>query len=423
MKTSFLKDFTEYYDNMSIRKTLIIILLFLLVAQFGTAQNTNSVYSRYAYGLLENPALGKARAMGGLGYGLHEAGLINVLNPASIAEVDTMNMLFDFGLSGQLTSFKEGTQRQQNPNLYLDYVGMKFALKPSWGVALALVPYSKLGYNYSTTANIQNSDEEIATSYSGEGGLNTVYLGTGFKPLKNLYLGASFKYTFGVLKNFRTIDYSSSVANDQENYNYQYVRSPGFDLGLQYDKKLSGKSYLTLGAAAGIYKSFSGEINNVIISSDTADVSTFHRYRLPVSLGFGVSYHYDDRLTLGFDYETRQFASAIYKGVKDSLRNQTRMGLGVEYIPALITDHYYKAIAYRAGIQYSDWYLKEPGHLKSASVSFGLGLPLKKQRTQINLGFEAGRLFTPNASFISENYYKISIDVSFNELWFFKNKL
>src|SRR5665647_1873701 len=119
---------------MSIRKLLPATLFLLLTLQTLLAQNTNSTYSRYGYGYLETPAMGKTRAMGGIGYGIHDRGLINVLNPASFADVDTMNMLFDFGLSAQLTSFKEGAVNQYNPNAYLDHVGMKFALKPKWGV-------------------------------------------------------------------------------------------------------------------------------------------------------------------------------------------------------------------------------------------------------------------------------------------------
>src|SRR5665647_3720667 len=88
---------------MSIRKLLPATLFLLLTLQTLLAQNTNSTYSRYGFGNLETPAMGKTRAMGGIGYGIHERGLINVQNPASFADVDTMNMLFDFGMSGPVS--------------------------------------------------------------------------------------------------------------------------------------------------------------------------------------------------------------------------------------------------------------------------------------------------------------------------------
>jgi len=408
---------------MSIRKTLPALLFLLLMLQTLLAQNTNSTYSRYGFGSLENPAMGKTRAMGGIGIGIHDRGLINVQNPASFADVDTMNMLFDLGMSAQFTAFKEGAVRQYNPNGYLEHVGMKFALKPKWGVAIGLVPFSKVGYHFTTEGSTPFGDVEYTSTYTGTGGLNTFFIGTGASLAKGLSVGASMKYTFGLLSNITQINYASSGINDEQNLNYLFLKSPSIDLGVQYDLPLSKKSFLTLGASFSTALPFKGELYNVNISTDTAETTTFHDFQLPTSIGLGVSYNWDNRLTLGLDYQQQRYGQVPFMGVKDSLRNTNRIALGVEYLPSLIAEHYYQAIRYRGGFQFNDMYLKQPGHLQSAGLSFGVGLPLRSQKSMLNLSFEAGRLFTPNASFISETYYKFSIDVSFNELWFFKMKL
>lgn len=411
---------------MSIRKTLPATLFLLLTLQTLLAQNTNSTYSRYGYGSLETPAMGKTRAMGGLGIGIHEKGLIDVLNPASFADVDTMNMLFDFGMSAQFTAFKEGSVHQYNPNGYLDHVGMKFALKPNWGVALGLVPFSKVGYNFSQTYSYQNTpvgDLDFTNTYSGNGGLNTFFLGTGYKLGKNLLLGADLKYTFGVLSNTTSTNYTTSGVNDEQNIEYLFIKAPTLDLGVQYDWKLNKKSYLTLGATASMALPVSCEQYKVTIASDTVETTQYKRFQLPTTLGAGISYNWDNRLTIGLDYQNQRYSQSTFLGVKDSLRDNNRIALGVEYLPSTLAEHYYQAIRYRGGFQFNDMYLKEPGHLQSASLSLGVGLPLRGQKSMLNFSLEAGRLFTPNASFISETYYKVSIDVSFNELWFFKLKL
>lgn len=411
---------------MSIRKLLPATLFLLLSLQTLLAQNTNSTYSRYGFGNLENPAMGKSRAMGGIGYGIHDRGLINVLNPASFADVDTMNMLFDLGLSVQYTSFKEGAVRQHNPNAYLDHVGMKFALKPNWGMALGLVPYSKVGYNFSKDFSFTNTpvgDLEYTNTYAGSGGLNTFFLGTGAYLTKGLSVGANLKYTFGVLTNTTATNYSTSGINNEQNINYLFLSAPSLDLGFQYDLPLSSKSFLTLGASVSASLPFKGEDYDVTISSDTTETTNYHDFSLPTTFGAGISYNWDKRLTVGLDYQNQRFSQTTFMGVKDSLRDNSRIALGVEYLPSLIAEHYYQAIRYRGGFQFNDMYLKQPGHLKSASLSLGLGLPLRGQKSMLNLSFEAGKLFTPNASFISETFYKFSIDVSFNELWFFKMKL
>ena len=401
----------------------------LLTLQTLLAQNTNSTYSRYGYGNLETPAMGKSRAMGGIGYGIHDRGLIDLQNPASFADVDTMNMLFDMGLSSQFTAFKEGTVHQYNPNAYLDHVGIKFALKPNWGMALGLVPFSKVGYNFSqdlTDTNTPVGDLEYTKTYTGAGGLNTFFLGTGAYLTKGLSVGVNLKYTFGLLSNTTVMKYSTSGINGEQDINHLFLSAPSLDLGVQYDLPLSKKSFLTLGASASASLPFRGEIYNVNIASDTLETTTHADFTLPTTFGAGVSYNWDNRLTVGLDYQNQLFSQTTFMGVKDSLRDNNRIALGVEYLPSTITEHYYQAIRYRGGLQFNDMYLKQPGHLQSASLSLGVGLPLRNfqgRNSMVNLSFEAGRLFTPNASFISESFYKFSIDVSFNELWFFKTKL
>jgi hypothetical protein len=411
---------------MSISKSFFVTLTLSLLVTVLAAQNTNSTYSRYAYGILENPAMGKLRAMGGIGIGYHEKGLINVLNPASYADVDTMNMLFDMGVSVQLTAFKEGSDRQYNPNSYLDHVGIMFALKPNWGVALGLIPFSKVGYSYSSDFSYEDTpvgDLEYTNTYSGSGGLNTFFLGTGYSPFKGFSVGANLKYTFGVLTNTMTTSYTTSGYNNEQNYYYLFLNIPSIDLGLQYDLKLSKKSMLTIGASVSTSLPQSGELYYVNIASDTTEKTSYLDFSLPNTLGVGFSYNYDNRLTVGLDWQKKQYSQSTFMDVQDSLRDQTRIAFGMEYLPKLITEHYYQAIRYRCGLQVTDQYLKSPGRLRNASLSLGLGLPLRGQKSMLNLGFEVGRLFTPNASFISESYYKLSLDIAFNELWFFKNKL
>jgi hypothetical protein len=415
---------------MSIRNYALVAFILLCIAPTVCAQNTNSTYSRFGYGVLENPAMGKARGMGGVGYGYHDHGLLNVLNPASYADADTLNMLFDFGMSAQVTSFKEGALRQRNPNGYFDHVGMKFALKPNWGGAIGLVPYSKVGYSFKKDHTLSISDEDLSytSMYSGTGGLNTFFVGTGWAPVRGLALGANLKYTFGLLTNtLQTVYTSSGINGELERYRL-ILRSPGLDLGAMFDTRLGKKGMLTLGAALSTSSPITGKMEFYEISSDTTEGSARYDFRLPNTLGLGLSYKWDNRLTVAFDYQNQAFSRATFMSRGDSLRDQNRIAIGAEYLPALNTERFVKAIRYRAGIQYSDLYLKTPGPLKAASLTLGLGLPLRNQpfsnqSSMVNLAFEVGRLVTPKASFIGETYYKLSLDVTFNEFWFFKTKL
>ena len=74
------------------------------MAQSGT----NSPYSQYGIGLLADQSQGFSRGMNGAGLGLRMGNVVNTLNPASYSAVDSLTMIFDMGISGQVTNFKEG---------------------------------------------------------------------------------------------------------------------------------------------------------------------------------------------------------------------------------------------------------------------------------------------------------------------------
>jgi hypothetical protein len=413
---------------MPIHKMFFAALSLLLFWGNLSAQNTNSPYSRYGFGTLENQIMGKSRAMGGIGYGLRENGIINPLNPASYSAVDTMNLLFDFGLSASYYNFKEDGSSQGDLNAGLDYLGMKIALKPNWGLALGLMPYSKVGYSFGdsyTTRDMDNKKITYDKSYGGSGGLNTLFLGSSAMLGDNLSLGFNFKYIFGEIAHYTSISSTYSGFSSQYFSQNWYLNALSLDLGAQYEIKFGKKRKVIIGAVFTRKSSFiRRSVYEFTIANDTTDNTKKYTFGLPNTLGVGFTYTYDNRLTVGMDYQMQAWSKSSYFNKKDSLSDNTKISFGLEYLPSLITTNYFQAIKYRFGMQYADSYIKFPdGSIKSVGVTLGFGLPLKGQRSSLNVSFEAGKLIVPNSSYISENYYKLALDVAFNELWFFKRKL
>ena len=111
------------------KRVFSIFLLTIIAFTSAKAGNgINSPYSRYGLGILSNQSLGINRQMGGLGYGLRSNEYINILNPASFSQADTLTMLFEAGFSLQNTNFKEGKKRVFANNASFDYVAMQFRL-------------------------------------------------------------------------------------------------------------------------------------------------------------------------------------------------------------------------------------------------------------------------------------------------------
>ncbi|MDD4770227.1 MAG: hypothetical protein PHQ26_01935 [Bacteroidales bacterium] len=391
------------------------------------AQNTNSPYSRFGYGLLETPALGMGKSMGGLGVGLRESQHINPLNPASYSAVDTMNMLFDFGVSASYSRMKEGDAVQQNPNGGLDYAAMKFALKRNWGVALGLIPYSKVGYSYSDEPDNSPNLTEYA-SYVGTGGLNSLFLGTAYQLGSNLSVGLNYSYIFGTITqssySTATMSEQSESVNPSTYTDYWFLNASNLELGVQYAQALGAKQRLVVGLTYSEKISINNELVSVEVAVDTQENHSTSAFELPRSLGVGVSWIYDEKLTVGMDYRLQNWGDAAFHGSRDSLSNASRFALGASYLPSVMANHYYQAIQYRAGLSFTDSYSTlADENLKQVALSLGLGLPLRNNRSMIHVSFEAGRNYIPSGSFISENFYKLSLDVTFSESWFFKRKL
>ena len=72
---------------------------------------TNSPYSQYGLGVLSDQSQGFNRGMNGLALGLRYSDQVNMLNPASYSAVDSLTMIMDVGLSGQITNFEENGKK------------------------------------------------------------------------------------------------------------------------------------------------------------------------------------------------------------------------------------------------------------------------------------------------------------------------
>ena len=198
---------------MAINKRIITIIALVLTTCLGFADNgINSPYSRYGLGILADQNLGVNRQMGGLGYALRSNSYINLLNPASFSEADTITMLFEGGFSMQNINISEGNVKKNFGNASFDYIAMQFRAFKGVGISLGYLPYSNTGYSFST--NDSENGITSTSSYNGEGGIYQPYIGIGWAPIKNLSVGLMASYIYGDITHFIKKDFSESALND-----------------------------------------------------------------------------------------------------------------------------------------------------------------------------------------------------------------
>lgn len=415
-----------------IRIITSLTAVFVATLMIHAENGMNSPYTRYGFGQLSTMELGANKGMGGVGIGLHNSNQINLLNPASYAAVDTLTFLLDIGMSLHNTNFAEGGVKMNARNTTFDYLAMQFRLMPKLGMTIGMTPFSNIGYNFSNSQTIRDDEDgEVITTnrYHGSGGLRQVTAGLGWTPFKGLAVGANLSYLYGEIYHYI---YNQYTGAEVDTYTKQYqadITTYKIDFGAQYLTTF-GKNKLVLGATYQLGHTIddNGYIINATSTSvnasyDTLQVTTFS---IPTSIGLGLSYTYDDRLTLAADYSMQQYSTANFFGYKGT--DYHRASLGFEYIPERITRKLFRRARYRAGLHYatSHYLIGEHRGPTEYGASIGIGLPIMNgwnAKSIVNISGQAVHV-RPNApGMITENYLRLSIGLSFNESWFDKWKV
>lgn len=417
----------------SYRQTLLVLLLMVLSGVAVAQNNTNSPYTRYGYGKLADQGSGNSKAMGGIAYGLRDKYQVNFANPASYTAVDSLTFLFDGGISLQNTNFSDGTIKQNAKNSSFDYVTMQFRASRWAAVSLGLLPFSNVGYNlgeYRENPDFPNNSSTV--TYSGEGGLHQLYLGAGFKILKNFSVGANISYLWGDIDRTSSLSFPASSTNMPVTRLLNVaIKSYKLDLGAQYTHQFSKKHAATLGV---VFSPGHDMNNDAYMQEQTGNSSTgatlttrdtVATFSLPTTLGIGLTYVYDDRLMVGADFMFQNWSEATYMNDKNAFCNRGRIGLGMEYLPNPMGRSYLSHVKYRLGAFYSKPYYKIDG-VRAADeygVTAGFGLPIPRTRSVLSLSAQYVKTKGTQAAFLNENTLRICIGVTFNERWFFKRKV
>lgn len=411
------------------------MLCFIALAAMAQT-GSNSPYTRYGFGELSDQNFGNSKAMGGLAYGLRNGFQINAANPASYTAVDSLTFLFDAGISLQNTNFQENGVKTNAKNSRVDYIAMQFRLFKKMALTAGFLPFSTVGYNMSQTKVISQdeygSDIYSLATYKGDGGLQQVFVGLGYKVFENLSVGANFSYLYGDITHTASTAFSNSSAFTSVRGDEISVSDYKLDLGLQYTHLFGKKHAVTLGA---VY-SFGHDLNSdgrmynetynssSVIQSQSID-SISNAFSLPNTLGVGITYVYDNRLTVGVDYTTQNWSDIKFFNEKGNFTNRSKVSFGAEYMHNPISRNYLNRIRYRVGAYYADPYTKVNGQESSREygVSFGFGFPVFQSKSILNISGQYVKMTPKIKGMMEENILRLNIGLTFNERWFMKWKV
>lgn len=427
-------------------KYIQLLLCVLFPAMLFAQQNSSSPYSYYGLGDITLHGYGRNDAMGGLFSAVRNPLHINYQNPASYTALT--HTTFETGVNGSLTRLEQEGLTKETSNATLAYIGFGFPISDKIAITTGIEPYSAVGYNITINesfSTIDNTNFDYQTIYSGSGGVNRFHFGVGIMPFKNFSIGANLNYLFGKLDRVRSqvFEDEDDLLNrrDVESLNIKDVQ---FTFGAQYTYELDERKSLLFGATASPASNLDAKYNQFTLTYDIlfeeervrdtiANISESGNFNMPLDGSFGISYVNKDKLTVGFDYHFQNWGSVdeFFGGPVQGLINNNRFILGAAYVPEKTNLHkYWKKVEYRGGVRYSSGYLEiagdnnsNPENIDEIGITFGLGLPMRKTLSSLNIGFEFGQRGTNSNNLIREQFLRFNLSLTLNDKWFKTRKI
>ncbi len=413
-----------------IRSLLTVIFLCTVMGSWAQSR-TSSPYSFFGLGQQTFRGTIANRSMAGLRTYTDSIHL-NLQNPAAYSKLRLTT--YAIGATHTETFASTSTDSDEYDATSVQYVSIGVPVSPKTAFGFGLLPFQSVGYL------IGDLTPSSYTRFSGEGSVNRAYFAMGHQLTKGLSIGAELRYNFGEETNSSSlflgpIEFGTNEENETD------LSGLSFNLALNYDLKLANGNNLT---AAVTYEPESDitarnvrrvgtftltselteNFTNVIVGEETKQ-----KLKLPEELTIGLGYGKPFKWHVAGEFTHRGTSSSgtrSFAPENSSFIDATSMRLGGFYIPNYNSiSSYWDRVVYRGGLRYEENGLLVNGEeINEFGISFGLGLPIGRGGTfsNANIGLEYGQRGTETNNLIKENFFSLSIGLSFNDQWFQKRR-
>ncbi len=470
--------------KFSLKILPLIIFVFSFSENLRSQNLTSSPYSRFGIGEINQPGFSNINAMGGTFIGLkgdtNAPIFINVANPAAIANIRYTTL--ELGGFAQFTNFSNASTTIKNKTVNFSYGSLGFPIRQKAAACFGLMPYSNVGYNMSSTSNVDNLGV-IKYNYNGEGGINKAFLGLGLQPFKSslikfyrsgyrdtaikynhgkifkrrkffkealseLTVGGKLSYLFGNINQTSDVVYPSSIMYyNTRRFRNTRVNDITGDFGIQTafnidsigKRELRQKVKIGMGYYIALPSMIDVRYTNVIynyslngfgdeIAKDTVLYLNNKKssIKLPLEQGIGFNIKKGEKLSVAADLAYTNWQQFRYLDNINELKNSYRVSIGLNYVPnkfAAGNGAYIKRVQYRIGASYSNGFLDlKNTAINNYMVTVGLGLPvgIYRQFSVVNLTAQFGQMGSTNNGLIQEKYIRLIAGFTFNDVWFKK---
>lgn len=395
----------------------IIPFFIVLITSISIAQQgTTSPYSYFGIGELTFKGTTENRAMGGISI-LSDSIHLNLLNPAGLADLKLVN--YTVGASYKNNTQKTNLESQKTSTTTIDYIAIGVPMG-KFGASFGIIPYTSVGYKLFAETETSN------TEYKGKGGLNKVFLALGYKVNKNFNVGVEANYNFGNIENTK-IHFQDDIQYGTLEINKSDLLGFSFNFGATYKAMVTEKLELASSITYTPETSITSENTRIISTPQDfrEDRIANTDFNFPSLLTLGLGIGKPKNWFVGVEYANQKTSNLVNNTVTISdvsYNDATKFRLGGFYIPNYNTiGEYWKRIVYRAGMRVEETGITVNGEqINEFGISFGVGLPVGKSFSNVNLGFEFGKRGTTKQGLVQENFFNTIISLSLNDKWFEK---
>lgn len=414
------------------------VLIFLFSLQVIAQKNNSSPYSFFGIGEETVQKTVEEITMGRIGTAFNSSHQMSFSNPASLSYLQLTN----YTIAGEYKGIRinDGTEAGSASSTSLSYFALGIPLASRAGLSLGIQPNTSVGY--ALLEEFKNSDDELIelNSFQGEGGTNRVFMGLGYRLPHNISLGVEAAYVFGNIEN-RLLNRRDGVQRATLHKTKATVKGFTAKAGLQYHKNLKQNLILKAGAVFSFQNNLSTEGNEYLYSidnrndaveipKDTTVNKSFNTTVIkPLNTQLGVGIGRENKWYAGIEYSFRdnvRYSDAVLSSNANvTYIKSNYLGFGGYYLPNInsITS-YWERVSYRAGAHFSNTGLEVNGEtIGEFGISFGVGLPVSKQLSNLNAGIEFGKRGKLKNSLIKENYINFRLSLTLSDKWFRKKTI
>lgn len=410
------------------------------------SQNDGSIYTRFGLGTRYAFTSSQAQAMGGAGMALRSFNYVALDNPATWADQVLVRFSGGLRVDGlEASDASDATSRLTSGTLNSVQLGVPL-YAGKLGAVASLRPYTDVNFRVDqpgTFIGLDGAEADFVLQYEGDGGIQELQIGLGYKPATQFSVGASVGFLFGIIEqrqrtifpdlvNVNSPTLAASALSDQTRV-FGLALNLGASVG--FPKVFTEVDALGLAAAITLPVSLAGDRVTTLgesLNRDTLGTLQEGTIDVPLSVRGGASYVTGGRWAFAVDalYEPWSgFESDFaFPGNAIGYSDRIRVGGGLEFTPAgrrTVNVNYFRRAAYRLGAYYDQEYAQpEAGYtLRTMAVTAGLSLPTILPGTRLDTNVEVGTRGATERNLVRDTFLRFTVTANIGERWFVRRKL